>query len=211
VVNRCADLRFLGCGEQETWRPRPAPMLWVSGPSATSPAAEPRRMPRKSQTKSQRSQTSGDAHRQSATISAGKQTVRQRPATQKHVKSLVCIQKARGSSPLSSTPGQKLVRSPERLLVILVQQQNAAMGQAAPLRGAGPGVSAALCLGRPARCTPGDHEQVSADQSGSPGALLVLAGSSPLGLSRRRTARPGGSAARRGRSASATLDRVSNG
>jgi hypothetical protein len=81
-------------------------MLWVSGPSATSSAVEPRRMPQKSQTKSQRSQTPSDAHRQSATISAGKRTVRQRPATWKHAKSLVCIQKARGSSPLSST-GQR--------------------------------------------------------------------------------------------------------
>jgi len=69
----------------------------------------PRRTAQKSQTKSQRSQTPGDAHRWSATISAGRRLARRRAATWKYAKNMVCIQKARGSSPLSSTAGQKLI------------------------------------------------------------------------------------------------------
>jgi hypothetical protein len=47
----------------------PAAMLRMSNPSATSLVAQSRRTAQKSQTKSQRDQTPGDAHRQSATIS----------------------------------------------------------------------------------------------------------------------------------------------
>jgi hypothetical protein len=49
----------------------------ASGPAcATGRAAKPRRMPQKSQTKSQRSPTPGDVHRQPETISAGRRIVR---------------------------------------------------------------------------------------------------------------------------------------
>ena len=49
----------------------------ASGPAcATGRAAKPRRMPQKSQPKSQRSPTPGDVHRQPETISAGRRIVR---------------------------------------------------------------------------------------------------------------------------------------